>query len=112
VLGLGPLAIGLSTGTWLATFYGFLMLVAAAGDFLILWILVGVPAGAWVQDHPQKVGCLVVADADAPPPAPVSESDLPEESPAEDSDLSFSLLLVLSAVSAAGAAIGFLIALG
>ena len=112
VLGLGPLAIGLSTGTWLATFYGFLMLVAAAGDFLILWILVGVPAGAWVQDHPQKVGCLVVANADAPPPAPVSESDLPEESPAEDSDLSFSLLLVLSAVSAVGAAVGFLIALG
>jgi hypothetical protein len=112
VLGLGPLAIGLSTGTWLAPFYGFLMLVAAAGDFLILWILVGVPAGAWVQDHPQKVGCLVVAGADAPPPAPISAADLPEDPSAEGSDLSFSLLLILSVVSAAGAAVGFLIALG
>lgn len=111
ILGIGPLAFGLSTGTWLATFYGFLMLVAAAGDFLILWILVGVSGGAWVQDHPRQVGCLVVAGAEDSSPKPVSAADLPEDAPAE-ATVSFSLLLFLSAVSAASAAVGFLIALG
>ncbi|MEF8816797.1 MAG: DUF3267 domain-containing protein [Salinibacter sp.] len=112
VLGAGPLGVGLVTGHWLTTFYGFLMLVAAAGDFLILWILVGVPAGAWVQDHPQKVGGLVVADADAPRPASVSEDDLADESNADGETVSFSLLFFLAAFSAACAALGFLIALG
>jgi hypothetical protein len=111
VLGVAPLAFGVATGTWLATFYGFLMLVAAAGDFLILWILRGVPAGAWVQDHPQQVGCLVVAGADAPSPSPVSKEDLPDD-PTSGDNLSFAHLLVLAAVSAVCAAVGFLIALG
>lgn len=111
VLGVGPLGLGMATGTWLATFYGFLMLVAAAGDFLILWILRGVPAGAWVQDHPQQVGCLVVAGAEAPPPAPVSKADLPDDA-ADEGSLSFMSLLVLAAFSAVCAAVGFLIALG
>ena len=111
VLGVVPVGLGVATGTWLATFYGFLMLVAAAGDFLILWILRGVPAGAWVQDHPQQVGCLVVAEADAPPPSPVSKEDLPDD-PTSGEKLSFAHLLVLAAVSAVCAAVGFLIALG
>ena len=111
VLGAGPLSIGLLTGSWLATFYGFLMLVAAAGDLLILWILRRVPAGAWVQDHPQQVGCLVVAGADAAPPSPVSDAEVPENSTRSD-QLSFAHLLMLAAFSAVCAAVGFLIALG
>ena len=111
VLGVVPLGLGVATGTWLATFYGFLMLVAAAGDFLILWILRGVPAGAWVQDHPRQVGCLVVAGAEAAPPSPVSKEDLPDD-PTSGDKLSFAHLLVLAAVSAVCAAVGFLIALG
>jgi hypothetical protein len=111
VLGAGPLSIGLLTGSWPATFYGFLMLVAAAGDLLILWILRRVPAGAWVQDHPQQVGCLVVAGADAPPPPPVSDAEVPEDSTRGD-QLSFAHLLMLAAFSAVCAAVGFLIALG
>ncbi len=109
VLGGIPLGVGLLTGNWPATFYGFLMLVAAAGDILILWILRGVPARAWVQDHPHKVGALVVAEADAPPPAPVSAESLPEEAPSDA--VSFAHLLVLAALSAVCAALGFLIAL-
>ena len=111
VLGVGPLSVGLVTGGWLATFYGFLMLVAAAGDLLILWILRRVPAGAWVQDHPQQVGCLVVAGADAAPPPPVSQEDLPADTAVDDT-LSFSRLLLLAVLSAIVAAIGFVIALG
>ena len=112
VLGVGPLAVGLWTGAWLATFYGFLMLVAAAGDILILWILRGVPARTWVQDHPEKVGCLLVAGADAPPPAPVSTDDLADTSGAEGETVSFPLLRFLAAFLAVYAAVGFLIALG
>lgn len=111
VLGVAPLAFGVATGTWLATFYGFLMLVAAAGDFLILWILRGVPAGAWVQDHPSQVGCLVVAGDGASAPRPVSEADLPDDVTAEN-EMSFTHLLMLAALSAVCAAVGFLIALG
>lgn len=111
VLGGGPLAFGLSTGSWLATFYGFLMLVAAAGDFLILWILRGVPAGAWVQDHPEQVGCLVVAGPTASAPPPLSNFDGVEALPSETQKLSFVHLLVLTTLSAICAAVGFMIAL-
>jgi len=111
VLGVVPLGLGVATGAWLLTFYGFLMLVAAAGDLLILWILRGVPAGAWVQDHPRQVGYLLVADAESAPPPSVSENDLPEEATVDD-PLSFPRLLFLAALSAVGAAIGFVIALG
>jgi len=111
VLGAGPLGVGLVAGSWLPAFYGFLMLVAAAGDLLILWILVGVPADAWVQDHPQQVGCLVVDAPGADPPPPVSKEDLPDDTPVDNS-LSFSRLLLLAVLSAIAAAIGFVIALG
>lgn len=111
VLGVVPLALGVSTGIWLVTFYGFLMLVAAAGDLLILWVLRGVPPRAWVQDHPRQVGCLVVAGAESPAPAPVSEDDLTDDTTNGDK-LSFIHLLMLAALSAVCAAIGFLIALG
>ncbi len=111
VLGAGPLLVGLGTGSWSATFYGFLMLVAAAGDVLILWILVGVPAGTWVQDHPQKVGCLIVDDAGSAPPLPVLEGSLPED-PTADDPLPFYRLLLLAVFSAIAAAVGFVIALG
>ncbi|MFB6099363.1 MAG: DUF3267 domain-containing protein [Salinibacter sp.] len=111
VLGVAPLVLGVATGAWPVAFYGFLMLVAAAGDLLLLWILRSVPARAWVQDHPSQVGCLVVAPAEAPQPAAVSAADLPDEV-AESDDLSFTHLLALAVLSAVCAAIGFLIALG
>ncbi|MFB6273819.1 MAG: DUF3267 domain-containing protein [Salinibacter sp.] len=111
VLGVGPLGLGVATGTWLLTFYGFLMLVAAAGDILILWILRGVPAGAWVQDHPRQVGCLVMAGAESSAPPPVSEEEVPKDA-ANGNKLPFIHLLFLSVLSAVCAAVGFLIALG
>lgn len=79
VLGGLPLAGGLATGYWLVTFYGFLMLVAAAGDILMLWILRVVPDGTWVQDHPREVGYVIVAGESATAPAPVSEDELEDE---------------------------------
>lgn len=79
VLGMIPLGVGLITGYWLAAFYGFLLLVAAAGDFLMLWILRAVPAGTWVQDHPREVGYVIVAGSLASSPPPVSEENLVDE---------------------------------
>lgn len=111
VLGVLPLAAGWWTGHWLTTFYGFLMLVAAAGDFLVLWILRGVPSGAWVQDHPEEVGCIVVADATAPAPAPMSPDDLPLDATDEREELSLFRISMLLVISLGSAFIGFLIAL-
>jgi hypothetical protein len=111
VLGALPLAAGWWTGHWLTTFYGFLMLVAAAGDLLVLWILRGVPSGAWVQDHPEEVGCIVVADATAPAPAPVSPNDLPLDAADERAELSLFRIAMLLVISSGCAFIGFLIAL-
>jgi len=49
-----------TTGSgWLAG-YSILMLAAASGDALILWILRSVSADRLVQDHPSKVGCTLI----------------------------------------------------
>jgi len=59
LLGLVPVIIATWVGpTWLL-FAGLLFLVAAAGDFLILWVLRKVPSHLLVQDHPSRAGCLV-----------------------------------------------------
>jgi hypothetical protein len=44
--------------TWLF-FAGLLFSIAAAGDFMILWVLRNVPSHLLVQDHPSRAGCLV-----------------------------------------------------
>ncbi|MFP4227633.1 MAG: metalloprotease family protein [Salinivenus sp.] len=111
VLGLLPLGVGLWSGHWLTTFYGFLMLVAAAGDLVVLWILRGVPSDAWVQDHPEKVGCLVVADAEAPAPAPMSADELPLEDAQNRDEFSLLQIGLLLMFSLACSSVGFLIAL-
>mgnify|MGYP006278744029 CR=1 FL=1 len=111
VLGALPLAAGWWTGHWLTTFYGFLMLVAAAGDLLVLWILRGVPSGAWVQDHPLQVGCIVVADAESAAPASVSKDDLPIDPSDEREELSLFRIAMLLVIALACAFVGFLIAL-
>lgn len=110
VLGVIPLGIGLSTGYWLATFYGFLMLVAAAGDILMLWILRVVPVGTWVQDHPWKVGYVIVAGASASSPRTVSEDELADPQTGDEKGVSFREVAVLSAIPVACMVAGLLLA--
>lgn len=57
VLGLIPSCIGISWGLGWATLYGFLMLVAASGDFAILWKVRNIPSTVLVVDHPHRAGC-------------------------------------------------------
>ncbi|HEX2202674.1 MAG TPA: DUF3267 domain-containing protein [Longimicrobium sp.] len=61
VLGVLPAAWGLATGTAWLTFWGAFMLVSAGGDFAALWAMRAVPNTARVLDHPERVGCRVVA---------------------------------------------------
>lgn len=58
-IGAIPAAFGLATGSGAWTLYGMIFLVAAAGDFIVLWVLRGVPGDAFVEDHPSRAGCYV-----------------------------------------------------
>jgi hypothetical protein len=66
LLGLVPAALGLATGNGGLTLYGTIFLVAASGDFIILWLLRSIPGNILVEDHPAKAGCYVYDDGAAP----------------------------------------------
>ncbi len=59
LLGIVPVALATTTGPVWLLFPGLLFLVAAAGDFLILWLLRGVRPTQRVLDHPDRAGCLI-----------------------------------------------------
>ena len=59
ILGAVPAAIGLATGSGAWMLYGMIFLVAAVGDFIVLWLLRGVPGDVLVEDHPSRAGCYV-----------------------------------------------------
>lgn len=59
VLGLIPAILGIITGSVLLLGFGAFFTATAGGDFLILWMLREVPAGAQVEDHPTLVGATV-----------------------------------------------------
>ena len=59
ILGIGPLAAGLLTGSGGVTAFGVLFTLAAGGDVLTIWVLRHVPPRRLVLDHPTRPGCLV-----------------------------------------------------
>ncbi len=62
VLGFLPFLVALVTGNgWIALF-GILFTFAAAGDFLIIWLLRSVRWNQMVKDHSTRVGCVIVDD--------------------------------------------------
>lgn len=65
LLGVLPWVCGLATGTGWAVVWGTLMIVTAAGDGIILWIIRGLPRGTRVLDHPSRAGCQIVEDGGA-----------------------------------------------
>lgn len=62
VLGVVPGIVSFFNGSGWLMVYGAFMLLAAAGDVMVLWLLRGVPASALVQDHPSEAGCQVILD--------------------------------------------------
>jgi hypothetical protein len=59
VLGMIPAFFGLAIGNGGWVLFGILFLVAATGDFIVLWMIRNVPANILVEDHPQRAGCYV-----------------------------------------------------
>jgi hypothetical protein len=60
VLGFLPGLIGLALGSAWLTVYGVLMIIAALGDVVVLWLIRSVPSGMRVRDHPDLPGCQVL----------------------------------------------------
>ncbi|MFW6157603.1 MAG: metalloprotease family protein, partial [Balneolaceae bacterium] len=62
VLGIIPYIWGVWAGNgWLVTL-GFLFTLAAAGDFLMFWIIRGAKSDTLLRDHPDRVGCIAVSE--------------------------------------------------
>ena len=60
VLGFIPSILALITGNLWILIFGFFFTFAAGGDFLILWLLRMERSSAWIQDHPEKIGCMII----------------------------------------------------
>jgi hypothetical protein len=63
LLGLLPFAAALLSGNNSLYWFSLLHTVAACGDWLVLWVIRGVKAGALVEDHPSNAGCYVLEPA-------------------------------------------------
>jgi hypothetical protein len=58
--GIVPVLIGWITGSWWLTIYGWLMTTSAVGDIAIIRLIRDLSSDTPVQDHPEKVGMLVL----------------------------------------------------
>ena len=61
VLGLLPLLGGLAAHHGPAFMFGIVMTALAGGDVVGLWAMRRAASGAWVLDHPARIGCRIVA---------------------------------------------------
>jgi Putative zincin peptidase len=62
VLGFLPAGLAILLGWPLLMAWSLVFLLAAGGDFVVLWLIRHVPAGRLVQDHPTRAGCHVLED--------------------------------------------------
>lgn len=60
VMGILPSAAGIFTGNFKIFIFGVFFTWAASGDFIVLWLIRHLKSSVMVQDHPRKVGCLIV----------------------------------------------------
>lgn len=59
LLGIVPAVLSLFNGSGLMLILGIIYTGAAAGDFMIVWVLRKEDPDTYVQDHPSEVGCFV-----------------------------------------------------
>lgn len=62
VLGFIPSILAIILGNLWLLIFGFFFTFAAGGDFLILWLLRHEQSTDMVQDHPDKIGCIIIED--------------------------------------------------
>lgn len=62
LLGLLPSIVGIVIGSAWMLVFGALFTTIAGGDFLVLWLIRKVGAGALVEDHPTRPGCRVLRE--------------------------------------------------
>ncbi|MEO0564664.1 MAG: DUF3267 domain-containing protein [Chloroflexota bacterium] len=63
--GLLPYGIALALGDPTMTLVGAVMISGAVGDLYVLWLLRDVPPDAYLKDHPENVGCILVDGPDS-----------------------------------------------
>lgn len=59
LLGLVPVIVSLFNASVLLLILGVIFIGAAAGDFMVVWMLRKEHPETYVQDHPSEVGCFV-----------------------------------------------------
>jgi hypothetical protein len=59
IIGIIPSFISLLSGNIWLMLFGLFFTFAAGGDFLILWLLSKENSSALIQDHPDKIGCII-----------------------------------------------------
>jgi len=62
ILGIFPSIVAFATGNIWFMVFGFFFTFAAGGDFLILWLLRNEKSTLLVQDHPEKIGCIILQE--------------------------------------------------
>jgi hypothetical protein len=60
ILGILPGMAGIAIDNTMLTLFGGVMLGAAGGDIIILWLIRGAPRTALVLDHPSEMGCKLL----------------------------------------------------
>jgi hypothetical protein len=60
IMGIIPALLGIITGNFKIFIFGLFFTWAASGDFIILWLTRHIKSSDLVQDHPEKVGCLIM----------------------------------------------------
>lgn len=64
LLGIFPALVSIIIGNgWLMAF-GIVFIVAAGGDFLILWLIRNVSSNQLVEDHPSQAGCYILDEVE------------------------------------------------
>ncbi|MEA4917762.1 hypothetical protein SDC9_143218 [bioreactor metagenome] len=59
LLGIIPAVIALFNGSGMMLLFGIIFTGAAAGDFMVVWMLRKEHPESYVQDHPSEAGCFV-----------------------------------------------------
>lgn len=60
LVGLLPCLVALCSGQDVLFIWGLVFVFGAGGDWLILWLIRRVERTAMVEDHPSRVGCIVI----------------------------------------------------